>query len=53
MNVPNIGLVVPSKRLLRFWDPAEKIQIVAQTRVPSVSVAQVARRYDANMPVLD
>jgi transposase len=36
------------KRVRRFWDDAEKIQIVAQTRVPEVSVAQVARRYDMN-----
>lgn len=36
------------KRIRRFWDDAEKIQIIAQTRVPGVSVAQVARRYDVN-----
>ena len=36
------------KRIRRFWDEAEKIQIVAQTRVPGVSVSQVARRYDLN-----
>jgi len=36
------------KRIRRFWDDAEKIQIVAQTRVPGVSVSQVARRYDVN-----
>jgi transposase len=36
------------KRVRRFWDDAEKIQIVAQTRVPGVSVAKVARRYDEN-----
>jgi transposase-like protein len=36
------------KRVRRFWDDAEKIQIVAQTRVPGVSVAKVARRYDVN-----
>lgn len=36
------------KRVRRFWDDAEKRQIVAQTRLPSVSVTQVARRYDMN-----
>jgi len=36
------------KRVRRFWDNAEKRKIVAQTRVPGVSVAQVARRYDMN-----
>jgi len=36
------------KRVRRFWGDTEKIQIVAQTRVPGVSVAQVARRYDMN-----
>jgi transposase len=36
------------KRKRRFWDDAEKIRIIAQTRVPGVSVAQVARRYDVN-----
>lgn len=36
------------KRIRRFWDDAEKLKIVAQTRVPGVSVAQVARRYDVN-----
>lgn len=32
----------------RTWSVAEKRQIVAQTRVPGVSVSQVARRYDVN-----
>jgi transposase len=36
------------KRKRRFWDDAEKIRIIAQTRVSGVSVAQVARRYDLN-----
>lgn len=36
------------KRKRRFWDDPEKIRIIAQTRVPGVSVAQVARRYDVN-----
>ena len=32
----------------RVWDDEEKRRIVAQTRVPGVSVSQVARRYDVN-----
>lgn len=32
----------------RHWEDAEKVQIVAQTRVAGVSVAQVARRYGMN-----
>jgi len=32
------------KRVRRFWDDAEKLKIVEQTRVPGVSVAQVARK---------
>ena len=36
------------RRRRRFWDAGEKRQIVAQTRVPGVSVSQVARRYDVN-----
>ena len=32
----------------RIWSDAEKRTICAQTRVPGVSVSQVARRYDAN-----
>ena len=36
------------KRLRRSWAEAEKLMIVAQTRMPGVSVSQVARRYDVN-----
>ena len=36
------------RRRRRFWDAGEKRRIVAQTRVPGVSVSQVARRYDVN-----
>ncbi len=32
----------------RHWEADEKRRIVAQTRVPGVSVSQVARRYDVN-----
>lgn len=36
------------KRVRRNWSDDEKIAIVEQTRVPGVSVAQVARRYAVN-----
>jgi len=36
------------RRVRRLWSDEEKIRIVAQTRVPGVSVSQVARRYDVN-----
>ena len=36
------------KRRRRNWDAEEKRRIVAHARVPGVSVAQVARRYDVN-----
>lgn len=37
-----------TKRQRRFWGDDEKLRIVAQARVPGVSVSQVARRYDVN-----
>ena len=36
----------------RFWSDDEKRSICAQTRVPGVSVAQVARRYSMNANLL-
>ncbi len=35
-------------RKRRVWSDEEKRSICAQTRVPGVSVSQVARRYNAN-----
>ena len=35
-------------RSRRRWTEEEKRQIVAQTRIPGVTVAEVARRYDVN-----
>jgi transposase len=44
-----VGLRMPkNRRVRRLWEDEEKIRIVAQTRVPRVSVSQVARRYDVN-----
>ena len=38
-----------SKRVSRrFWSDDEKRRIVGQTKIPGVSVSQVARRYDVN-----
>jgi transposase len=42
----DLGVVGRRKR--KVWLDAEKRTICAQTRVPGVSVSQVARRYDAN-----
>ena len=36
------------RRVRRSWSDDEKRRIVGQTRVPGVSVSQVARRYDVN-----
>jgi transposase len=36
------------RRIRRRWDDEEKRRIVVQTRVPGVSVSQVARRHDVN-----
>ncbi len=43
-----LGLSMTKKRRRRIWEDEEKRRIVAQTRVPGVSVSQVARRYDVN-----
>ena len=43
---PVMGAKKGSKK--RFWSVEEKRSICAQTRVPGVSVAQVARRYAMN-----
>ena len=36
------------RRKRRVWSDDEKRTICSQTRVPGVSVSQVARRYDVN-----
>ena len=44
-----LGLSMAKKRRKhRHWDDNEKREIVAQTRVPGVSVSPVARRCDVN-----
>jgi transposase len=40
--------MLKKRRIRRRWEDGEKIRIIAQTRVPGVSVSQVARRYDVN-----
>ncbi len=40
--------MVQKRRKRRIWDDDEKREIIAQTRVPGVSVSRVARRYDVN-----
>ena len=42
------GLELAKKRVRRSWSDEEKRSICGQTRVPGVSVAQVARRYSMN-----
>ena len=37
-----------TRRKRRKWSDDEKRMICAQTRLPGISVAQVARRYDVN-----
>ncbi len=44
--VDTIGILDVTKR--RRWSDDEKRMICAQTRVPGVSVSQVARRYNVN-----
>ncbi|MEM7746059.1 MAG: transposase [Pseudomonadota bacterium] len=36
------------RRKRRKWSDDEKRMICAQTRLPGISVAQIARRYDVN-----
>ena len=40
--------MLKKRRIRRRWEDGEKIRIVAQKRVPGISVSQVARRYDVN-----
>ena len=42
------GLSMAKGRQRRLWEDDEKRRIIAQTKVPGVSVSQVARRYDVN-----
>lgn len=41
-------VLLAKRRRRRKWSDDEKQMICAQTRVPGVSVSQVARRYDVN-----
>jgi transposase len=41
-------MVTKKGRQKRFWSEEQKRSICAQTRIPGVSVAQVARRYAMN-----
>jgi transposase len=43
-----IEVAVAKQRKRRVWSDDEKRTICAQTRVPGMSVSQVARRYDVN-----
>ncbi len=45
-TIGGFGVAVHRKR--RVWTDDEKRMVCAQTRVPGVSVSQVARRYDVN-----
>ena len=40
--------MLKKRRIRRRWEDGEKIRIVAQKRVPGISVSQVTRRYDVN-----
>ena len=42
------GSSMAKKRRRWIWEDEEKRRIVAQTRMPGVSVSQVARRYGVN-----
>lgn len=49
VNGHYLGLSMAKKRRRRrHWSDDEKREIVAQTRVPGISVSRVARRYDVN-----
>ena len=43
-----IGFVLAKQKKRRAWSDDEKRMICGQTRLPGVSVSQVARRYDVN-----
>lgn len=42
---------IPSRRR-RTYTPAFRLQVIAETRAPGVSIAEVARRHDMNANVL-